>query len=296
MKARPNLDSISASSGSPNGYHHSAPLSQLRDMVPSDVEHNSNSTDNNDVKDLSFRSQPQQAAVITSTAPLVHHLDSTNSDLESVRESSMHPEPAHMHESVLRTTRLRKFSETSTDIEHHNNIKYKFKNSIQQRFSQDNHLHHDISNMNGCSAYNSDHNEDIIRVENPMKKRKAIPADSVEYSSCDEKPTTNGIAEIKTELPANLQMNTKSRPIFGMNGINHSLAVPIFALHAQGTYYVPLNIEYESLIPYLGGIDLLEKNCNSIPPLHPININVCFSNAIIKNFARPKLENMSNGW
>lgn len=252
-------------------------------MIPSDLEH---SSDNHDVKDLSFRSQPQQAAIITSTAPIIH-LETSNHDIESSRGSSSHQDNMiNQHESVLRTVRMRKFSETMPDHEHHNN--YKFKNYIQQRFSHENH--HDDNgvllnlNVNGKSCS-----------ENGVggKKRKTtIQSDSIEYSSCDEKPTTNGITDIKSEiLTPNQNGRVKSNMVNG-----HAFAVPIFALHGQGTFYVPLNIDYETLLPYLGGVNLLDKNFNGIPPLHPININVSFSHAVMKNISRPKIENMVNGW
>lgn len=56
----------------------------------------------------------------------------------------------------------------------------------------------------------------------------------------------------------------------------HSFTVPIFALHCQGNYYVPLNVDYNALVPYLNGVDLLEKSYTSMPVVHPININVNF--------------------
>lgn len=260
-------------------------------MVTSDIEH-SNSTDHHDVKDLSFRSQPQQAAVITSTAPIIH-LDSSNTDIENGRTSSNHNDQNHIHESVLRTVRMRKFSETSAEIEHNNN-NYKFKNYIQQRFSQDTHHHDDHPHMNGYNNGDIQNGDDKIHHDN--KKRKIQP-DSVDYNSCDEKPHTNGIkTEIKSELiAANVALQSqRSKHMNGNSG--HSFPVPIFALHSQGTYYVPLNIEYETLLPYLGGIDLLDKNFYSITQLHPININVCFSPANVKNLSRPKIENLTNGW
>jgi len=56
----------------------------------------------------------------------------------------------------------------------------------------------------------------------------------------------------------------------------HSFTVPIFALHGQGNYYVPLNVDYNALVPFLNGMDLLEKSYSSMPVVHPININVNF--------------------
>lgn len=257
-------------------------------MVTSDIDH-SNSADHHDVKDLSFRSQPHQAPVITSTAPIIH-LESSSTDIENGRSSSQHAEQTHMHESVLRTARMRKISETSGEIEHNNN-NYKFKNYIQQRFSQDTH-HMDEVHMNGYNGEHLRHQQIDEKIYLDTKKRK-IQSDTIDCNSCDEKPHTNGIkTEIKSELSTNAQMSQRSKHLNG----GHSFPVPIFALHSQGTYYVPMNIEYEALLPFLNGSDLVDKNFYSITQLHPININVCYSPATVKNLSRPRVENFSNGW
>lgn len=133
-KARECLEPLtnggSASSPSPpNGYHQGAPLSHLRDMLTSDLEHSSNDT--SDVKDLSFRhQQPQQAAVITSTGPAApmdtHPPPDSNAPVH--QHSSFHaPDAGHAG---------RHAAEAAADAAEHNNNSYKFKNYIQQRFSQ----------------------------------------------------------------------------------------------------------------------------------------------------------------
>lgn len=254
-------------------------------LSTTDMEH-SNSNDHNDIKDLSLRGQPQQAPVITSTAPLVH-LDTTSHDFDSSRASSVHLENVP-HEGT-RTARMRKLSESSHHENEHNSNSYKFKNYIQQRFSQDlNHLDdHEVSVINDCGNKSP---SDV-----PCKKKMCL--DFMESSSCDEKPSTNGITEFKNEVHCN------SYPIFskpcGLNGGLHSSTVPIFALHAQGRYYVPLNVDYEALLPYLSGSDLFDKQAGQMPPLHAININVNFAYARskpISSQSRHKLDKISNGW
>lgn len=100
------------------------------------MEH-SNSNDHHDVKDLSFRNQPQQAAVITSTAPPIVHLDSSNHDFDSSRASSVHADTELSNEKTDSSVRVRKLSDSSHPDHEHNHNNYKFKNYIQQRFSQD---------------------------------------------------------------------------------------------------------------------------------------------------------------
>lgn len=264
---------MSASSGSPSNhtsYHPVTPINQLRDMLATSDHEHSNSIDHNDVKDLSLRGQPHQAPVITSTAPTVVHLDTaSNPDFDS----SAHLENGHSpHDGVLRTVRMRKLSDSCHhDSEHNNN--YKFKNYIQQRFSQDTSHHDDISVITDCS-----NKSPCPDVDMPCSKKPKVCLDFHESSSCDEKPSTNGITELKPEAHNNSSFPIFSKPNFHGNLMHHP--VPIFALHSQGRFYVPLNVEYDSLVPYLGGTDLLEKNCGQLmAPLHTININVNFTNS-----------------
>lgn len=285
-------------------------MNQLRDILLTEMDH-SNSNDHNDVKDLSFRNQPQQAPVITSTAPPIVHLDTSNHDFDSSRASSVHAEHGATAEAdggALRSVRVRKLSDSShhTDTEHHN---YKFKNYIQQRFSQDN---------NGHAEDHDDHHDDSIvlihesiqngdkspsDIQSTRAKKPKLCSDFAECSSCDEaKPTTNGITEFKTE-PVSNSYPLFTKPANGSigNRFGHNL-VPIFALHSHGRHYVPLNVEYEVLVPYLGGFDLSDKNCGPITPCHSININVNFVPTTTRSKmsafnGRSKVDNiMCNGW
>lgn len=280
-------------------------MNQLRDILLTEMDH-SNSNDHNDVKDLSFRNQPQQAPVITSTAPPIVHLDTSNHDFDSSRASSVHAEHgASTTEAdgvALRSVRVRKLSESShhTDTEHHN---YKFKNYIQQRFSQDTngHDHHD----DGALHERIENSDKSPNDSPPTRAKKAkLCSDFAECSSCDEaKPTTNGITDFKSEPISN------SYPMFTKPTMNGSLSnrcghnsVPIFALHSQGRHYVPLNVDYEALVPYLGPFDLLDKNCGPLTPCHSININVNFVPSTTRTKlnafnGRSKADNiMCNGW
>ncbi|XP_073815688.1 transcription factor cwo isoform X2 [Musca autumnalis] len=298
--------------------------------------------------------QPHQAPVITSTAPasLHHHTDSSNHDFDSSREPLLHTDTSNMHsppprdtllgshhgahghqhshhsahlahhhqDSLLHGGRLRNFSESSHDIEHNNN--YKYKNHIKERFNHE--LHDDQSSSEHCPAppmlqsenshAHSDHSKDGTEPEiAPImaKKRKMAealnahcentvdqadlritPAQRANNAAAaslltnnntntqrEEKPFTP-FSDIKTETTTSSSAPLKphlSAPTSTTAPLpTRSFAVPIFALHSQGTYYVPLNVDYNILIPFLNGIDLLEKNFNSMPVVHPININVNF--------------------
>jgi hypothetical protein len=331
FKSRCNGDMIGAVS--PSSYPN-PPLSQLREMLTtsaSEAEHNSD--DHHDVKDLSFRSNPPQAPSISSTGVVpsnsIHHMDT--SDYDSTRSPTTSSgttsttstrmttaninhhlgnlSPPHAHEHVMRTVRMRKLSETSTDVEHCNN-NYKFKNYIQQRFTHENYHSEESMQSNQCATeHEKDHHE----------KKSAPATPPVNESSAK----INGHHDIKNEIlivnspsPAHQQPvqrngkipnGTANGSVNGNQSVipHHSIPIPIFACHTQG-FYVPLNVDYDLLIPFLpNGMDLLNKNYTHLPPLHPISININYTPALIKNaiasaannFIKPKMENgIINGW
>jgi len=349
FKTRCNGELIGAgNSPTSSAYHHpNPPLSQLREMLTtsvSDVEHNSD--DHHDVKDLSFRTGgAQQAPIVGSSTNVtnngsnnnnIHHMDT--SDYDSTRSPTTSSgttsttstrmttaninhhlnnlSPPHAHESVLQSTRIRKLSETSTDVEHCNN-NYKFKNYIQQRFTHETYHSEESMQSNQCAT---EHDKEHNHIHHIHEKKSSL-------SPVNESTTKlNGVHhDIKNEVlasnspspahqPATAHVNTTRNgklPNGTINGSlnsnnqivpHHSIPIPVFACHTQG-FYVPLNVDYDLLIPFLGGMDLLSKNFTHLPPLHPISINVNYTPALIKNaiasanFIKPKVENgIINGW
>lgn len=289
---KPAPDSISASSGSPpaNGFHHGAPSSNHANDLhfADDMDHSNSNDGHHDIKDLTFGCQAQQAPVITSTAPIAH-MDSNSHDFDSSRASSVHADNGHTNDAdTMGTVRVRKMSESPPHLHHHdpehpNN--YKFKNYIQQRFSQDNGAahggtdaahHHDETGAAAATAAANMHDERNQRNASkspgsdtppmcPIKKPK-ICSDitAAECSSCDEiTPISNG------------HTDTKNRSIPIANFIKPSNPVSVFALHSRGNYYVPLKVEYDALMPYLNGFDLFDRNFG-IRSFHSVNINVNF--------------------
>lgn len=249
----------------------------------------------------------------------------TTANIQHIQQIGSISPSQQSHEGVLRTVRMRKLSETSTtDVDHGNS--YKFKNYIQQRFTHENYHSEESMQSSQCATENDkDHD----------KKSSSSPSSSSNHHSRDECNTTsnkiNGIHhEIKNEIvisnspPSNTQQQHQlshqrsPRPSSKANnahsGVNngsmngnqtilphHSIPIPIFACHTQG-FYIPLNVDYDILIPFLGGLDLLNKTFNHLPPLHPISINVNYTPALIKNaisttnFIKPKVEGLVNGW
>lgn len=275
---------IPTGDASPSGpCNYEPPMSQLRDILTSasDIEHSSN--DHLDVKDLSFRTGSSSQTVTTSNPAPSIEINGINGE----RRASFKQNDGI--ESDLRTMRMRKFSETSTtaaDHEHNHNS-YKFKNYIKQRFSQDNHLEDKVGSSSGSNASSTEKSENLSK-----KRRNDTSVSGDDHD--DDKLLHNGhSSESKTDMSTSLSTSSISN---GRHPIT-SFCVPIFACHTQG-YYIPLNVEYTALMPYLGEIDILNKNCNQLPPLHPVNININYSPAYSMTaprcqFRRPKVE---NGW
>ncbi|XP_068155578.1 transcription factor cwo isoform X1 [Drosophila tropicalis] len=292
--------------------------------------------------------QPHQAPVITSTATH-HHTESSQHDFESSREPILHTDTSNMHsppprdallqqhphlahnhtQDSLLSVRMRNYSESSHEIEHNNN--YKYKNHIKERFVHElhdeetsselcpvtAHLQSDHSHMQALSEHSKDGTEPEIAPIMAKKRKLAEAAANGELSidvhngdtsqvtnpsrplvlvRSDDKPSPStfnfsDIKDIKSELH---NSNSNSSPLLAKLSAaqlstpssttaplpppprHSSFTVPIFALHGQGNYYVPLNVDYNVLVPFLNGMDLLEKSYTSMPVVHPININVNF--------------------
>ncbi|KAH8331184.1 hypothetical protein KR067_012535, partial [Drosophila pandora] len=292
---------------------------------------------------LAAHQQPHQAPVITSTAPHHHHLhtqDSSHHDFESSREPILHTDTSNMHsppprdlllqqhphlahshhtQDSLLSVRMRNYSESSHEVEHNNN--YKYKNHIKERFVHElhdeetssehcpvaPHLQSDHSHMQALSEHSKDGTEPEIAPIMAKKRKLAeaaaaangeipleVHTDSSNAAPRMDKPSPSSfnfsdLKDIKSEihngnsnssplmakLAAGAQLSTPSSTTAPLPP-RHSFTVPIFALHGQGNYYVPLNVDYNALVPFLNGMDLLEKSYTSMPVVHPININVNF--------------------
>uniref|UniRef100_A0A336KX33 CSON001608 protein n=1 Tax=Culicoides sonorensis TaxID=179676 RepID=A0A336KX33_CULSO len=274
---------IPTGDASPRAPHTYEPqMSQLRDILTSasDIEHSSN--DHLDVKDLSFRTGGSASQTVTTSSNPTPSIEINGNDYE-IRGSYKATEAL---EADLRAMRMRKFSETSTNTadQEHNHNSYKFKNYIKQRFSQDNHLDDKVGSSSGSSTSSAEKSENLSK-----KRRADVSGDDHD----DDKALHNGhSAESKIDFSTSSTTSSLSN---GRHPIQ-SFCIPIFACHTQG-YYIPLNVEYTALLPYLGEIDLLNKNCNQLAPLHPVNININYAPALSKNmatnFVKPKVE---NGW
>ncbi|KAL1464339.1 hypothetical protein WDU94_003995 [Cyamophila willieti] len=126
---------------------------------------------------------------------------------------------------------------------------YKFKNNIKQRFTAE-HSHHPYQN-GSSSGY-------ISASAPPTKKSRSnepTKYDDSNDSQCCESRNSNDYQR-------------------RYDGRNHSVA--IFALHGDGTFYIPLTVDYASLVPYLGAYNLLRSNRSPPLVLHPVTLSVSF--------------------
>jgi FKBP-type peptidyl-prolyl cis-trans isomerase len=304
----------------------------------SDVEHNSD--DHHDVKDLSFRggsNNAAQAPIVgssTNANGAIHHMDTSDYDstrspttssgttsTTSIRMTTANIghhlnnlSPPHAHENALQSGRMRKLSENSTDVEHCNN-NYKFKNYIQQRFTHETYHSEESMQSNQCATehdkehHHETNNNTVKKSPEVSTKINGVHHDIKNEVLVSNSPSPAAQQQQQTAQPAHLSTRVNGKLTNGtVNGSSqhmshHSIPIPVFACHTQG-FYVPLNVEYDLLLPFLGGIDLLNKNFNHLPPLHPISINVNYTPALIKNaiasaanhFIKPKVENGINGW
>ncbi|KAJ8920234.1 hypothetical protein NQ315_011895 [Exocentrus adspersus] len=167
-----------------------------------------------------------------------------------------------------------------------NGVSYKYKTNIKLRFTQD---------INGGGQENAKRQKlengrrnSVTSIENHSSSHSSPPSSEVctrisdsdnthRHSPSDSALSINN--HTKLEPPRNdiLQRFSPHIKNFLQSDVKHNFNVPIFVLHAKGSYYVPLTIDYKTLLPFLHNYDILEV----VPALqnvvlHPVTINVNF--------------------
>ncbi|XP_073951294.1 transcription factor cwo isoform X2 [Choristoneura fumiferana] len=157
---------------------------------------------------------------------------------------------------------------------------YKFKNSIERRFSK----------SQDCEAADMSHNP---CKPNAHKRRRAVkPASSTSNSGSGSGSTSqsgcNSHSGSTSQSGSN--SNEDARDTSPQDTSSESphqhydkpLAspaqfVPVFALSSLGKYYVPLSVDYACLARHLSPHDALESRATLVTaPLHPVTIHVNF--------------------
>lgn len=137
---------------------------------------------------------------------------------------------------------------------------YKFKNSIERRFSrsQDTEAAEDAHGAHGAHGAHKQY----------AHKRRRVPKPS---SAC---VSTEGSTDTS---PQDTSSDTTPRHHHYEKPQPPTQYVPVFALNTLGKYYVPLSIEYACLARHVGHHDLLDARAVHLAaPLHPVTIHVNF--------------------
>ncbi|XP_021202686.1 transcription factor cwo isoform X2 [Bombyx mori] len=136
---------------------------------------------------------------------------------------------------------------------------YKFKNSIERRFSrsQDEAAEQAVRIGHG-------------RVYSHKRRRAAKPAPSTSTSASGstEEARDTSPQDTSSDSPHHHHYEKPPPP---------TQYVPVFALNALGKYYVPLSVDYACLARHLGPYDVLDARAVHLSaPLHPVTIHVNF--------------------
>lgn len=136
---------------------------------------------------------------------------------------------------------------------------YKFKNSIERRFSK--------SQDNEQAAERSAHAHKMYSHKR-RRAAKPAPSTSTSASGSTEETRDNSPQDTSSESPRHQHYDKPPPP---------TQYVPVFALNALGKYYVPLSVDYACLSRHLGPYDVLDARAVHLAaPLHPVTIHVNF--------------------
>lgn len=208
-----------------------------------------------------------------------------------------------------------------------NGVSYKYKNNIKMRFNQDlcqegaskrqklenGRRSSFASTENQSSSHSSPPSGTDLCArmsDNDLNRHSPSDNNSILSTSSNLKseyapPTQQLLLQQQQQLqhrqrfsPLSAVKNTSSvthYSQFDSGSLKHqNFNVPIFVLHAKGSYYIPLTIDYKTLLPFLQNFDILDVMpiSNSFV-LHPVTINVNFQPA---NNGNNVNKSHSNNW
>ncbi|XP_037299084.1 transcription factor cwo isoform X3 [Manduca sexta] len=143
---------------------------------------------------------------------------------------------------------------------------YKFKNSIERRFSRS-------QDERGCcqaaeTAARGAHAHAKLYSHKRRRAAKPAPSTSTSASGSTEDARDTSPQDTSSDSPHHHHYEKPPPP---------TQYVPVFALNALGKYYVPLSVEYACLARHLGPYDVLDARAVQLAaPLHPVTIHVNF--------------------
>ncbi|XP_074029749.1 transcription factor cwo isoform X1 [Leptinotarsa decemlineata] len=196
-----------------------------------------------------------------------------------------------------------------SDYEKHteiNGMSYKYKTNIKLRFSQDvnggleaskrqkleNGRRNSLTSIENQSSSHSSppSSEPCTRISDSENTHRRSPSDSALSMN-------NNL--LKLEPPRNEMLPRYSSPnmkhLSTQSDLKHNFNIPIFVLHAKGSYYVPLTIDYKTLLPFLQNYDILEV-MPTMHVLHPVTINVNFSPNFTNDVTSKYKNEYNNNW
>ncbi|KAM3961902.1 transcription factor cwo [Aphomia sociella] len=139
---------------------------------------------------------------------------------------------------------------------------YKFKNSIERRFSRSQDEAADM-------AARSTHAHGKVYSHKRRRAPKLAPSTSTSNSGSTEEARDTSPQDTSSESPHHHNHYEKPPP--------PTQYVPVFALNSLGKYYVPLSVDYACLARHLGSYDVLDARAVHLAaPLHPVTIHVNF--------------------
>ncbi|XP_066258114.1 transcription factor cwo-like isoform X1 [Euwallacea similis] len=170
----------------------------------------------------------------------------------------------------------------SDDLEKEGNsgMSYKYKTNIKLRFTQDLSAHEVPKRQKMDDDCRSS-----VTIYESQNSNQSSPPCSEACTRISESETTQGQStpdvmanpQHKPGTPQGDAIQRFSPTIAVSNTTETNFDVPIFVLHTKGSYYIPLSIDYKTLVPYLKNYNLIE----TLPQmqnvvLHPVTINVNF--------------------
>ncbi|KAJ0180119.1 hypothetical protein K1T71_004710 [Dendrolimus kikuchii] len=139
---------------------------------------------------------------------------------------------------------------------------YKFKNSIERRFSRSQDT--EAADIASRSA----HAHGKVYSHKRRRAAKPAPSTTTSNSGSTEDARDTSPQDTSSDSPHHHHYDKPPPP---------AQYVPVFALNSLGKYYVPLSVDYTCLSRHLGAYDVLDARAVHLAaPLHPVTIHVNF--------------------
>ncbi|XP_019766649.2 transcription factor cwo isoform X1 [Dendroctonus ponderosae] len=214
------------------------------------------------------------------------------------------PENSNSNDAHPSAFRTQKADEFEKDLGH-GGVSYKYKTNIKLRFTQDLGAHDvpkrqklDDTRRNSFTSFENQSSNQ----SSPPSSEPCTRISETEISNRQTPPdlSSNNDSQHKIDLPRNDAVQRFSPSVITTTPNDTNFNVPIFVLHTKGSYYIPLTIDYKTLMPYLQNYSILDPITqvqNLI--LHPVTINVNFLpnfNGDLKNNNNKCKYEFNNNW